>query len=652
MRRLRQLAALLGLLLLMSVTATAEPAAKALWTLMVYLDADNDLERPMMQNLADMARVGSSATVNLIVLAARNAQGDGLYTNAPVLNIPNWTNAKLLQVQQGKLIELDDWGALDMGDPSTLGRFLTRVTSDFPAERYGVIFGDHGMAWAGLAVAESNDSDSLGIGEVGSMLKGVTKTAGRFELIGFDACVMANLEVARTLAPFARYMVASEEIEPSAGWDYAAVLSAVERSPQMDGAALGRVIVDTYRDSFAKSAHHERQQKAKALTLSVIDLDKVASIDKATAALGSGAHALLTRGGHDAWIHLAHARNDAEEYGRTAAPGSEPRLGSEVYDLVHVAENLKQRAQDKAATAAADSVIAAVRQAIVYSIHGEARPHANGMSIFFPPDQATLAVRGKTSYNETDFAQINAWYPFLLDYTALPASDAERNRPKPAIDPLQASGRMVSHGSEIKITSQAHGDDIEDASFVLSMVDNGSRVVIGSIPVDLDSKGDLKEDWDGEWFTISDGNEEFIAPITSFEELSDGDEEDVYWAEVPAQLRVSGTTQWLDVTLGFVLDFKEEEVTGDFIYAVEYTRHGPREIDVDVGDDLRPMYEVIDAAGKAALAAADGHVMHIDDLDDLKVKRDPVPSGRYQVGFLVRSLGGRHSESFVDVDVE
>ncbi|MCX7057755.1 MAG: hypothetical protein NTZ79_11340, partial [Proteobacteria bacterium] len=265
---------------------------------------------------------------------------------------------------------------------------------------------------------------------------------------------------------------------------------------------------------------------------------------------------------------------------------------------------------------------------------------------------ATLAVRGKTSYNETDFAQINAWYPFLLDYTALPASDAERNRPKPAIDPLQASGRMVSHGSEIKITSQAHGDDIEDASFVLSMVDNGSRVVIGSIPVDLDSKGDLKEDWDGEWFTISDGNEEFIAPITSFEELSDGDEEDVYWAEVPAQLRVSGTTQWLDVTLGFVLDFKEEEVTGDFIYAVEYTRHGPREIDVDVGDDLRPMYEVIDAAGKAALAAADGHVMHIDDLDDLKVKRDPVPSGRYQVGFLVRSLGGRHSESFVDVDVE
>jgi hypothetical protein len=211
---------------------------------------------------------------------------------------------------------------------------------------------------------------------------------------------------------------------------------------------------------------------------------------------------------------------------------------------------------------------------------------------------------------------------------------------------------MMTHGGDVKIASQVHGDDVEEASFLLSVSDHGERTVIGAIPVDLDAAGDLKEDWDGEWFTITDQNMEFIAPITSFEELSDADGEDVYWAAVPAQVRLHGTKEWIAVTLNFLLDFKGEDVTGDYIYAVEYTRHGPREIDVDDGDDLRPVYEVIDAAGKQRLAVPpDGHVLHVENVDDLKVERSEVPAGRYQVGFLVRDLAGRHTEQFVEVEV-
>ena len=43
----------------------AVPAVKASWTLRYYLDADNDLERPMMKNLEDMLKVGSSDAVNI-----------------------------------------------------------------------------------------------------------------------------------------------------------------------------------------------------------------------------------------------------------------------------------------------------------------------------------------------------------------------------------------------------------------------------------------------------------------------------------------------------------------------------------------------------------------------------------------------------------
>ncbi len=46
------------------------------------------------------------------------------------------------------------------------------------------------------------------------------------------------------------------------------------------------------------------------------------------------------------------------------------------------------------------------------------------------------------------------------------------------------------------------------------------------------------------------------------------------------------------------------------------------------------------------------HLMHIGELDDLRVERSAVPAGRYQVGFEVLDLEGRRSERFVEVQVE
>ena len=156
----------------------------------------------------------------------------------------------------------------------------------FPADHYAVLFGDHGMAWAGVALSESvGKGNTLGIDEMAQALKESAPPGGRFDLIGFDACVMSNLEVAKILAPVAHYLVASEEIEPSEGWDYAAFLGKLTRTPTMDAPTLGRTIVDTYKDYYAKAASHERSEKTRALTLAVVDLDQVASLDRAKAAV-------------------------------------------------------------------------------------------------------------------------------------------------------------------------------------------------------------------------------------------------------------------------------------------------------------------------------------------------------------------------------
>jgi len=214
---------------------------------------------------------------------------------------------------------------------------------------------------------------------------------------------------------------------------------------------------------------------------------------------------------------------------------------------------------------------------------------------------------------------------------------------------------MAGPSRHVKVHSRVHGADVADASFVLSRREPSGDIVIGAIPVKPGPGGELGEEWDGEWFTITDQHLEFIAPITGFEELAEQGQEDLYWATVPAQLRIAHTKAWLDVTLNFVLDFREdsEEVGGDFIYAVEFTPHGPREIDIEEGDDLRLVYEVIAPDGTEQLRPVEGaeHVMHLHDLEDLKVERSQVPAGVYRVGFVVEDLAGRVADNFVEVEV-
>ena len=64
--------------------------ARAGWTFLLFSMADCNLEEPMMEDLRQMAEVGSNENVNLVVLCNR-AEGN---SNEPLLNIRNFTSAK------------------------------------------------------------------------------------------------------------------------------------------------------------------------------------------------------------------------------------------------------------------------------------------------------------------------------------------------------------------------------------------------------------------------------------------------------------------------------------------------------------------------------------------------------------------------------
>jgi len=198
-------------------TATEAAPASDLppWTVMLYSIADTNLEPFMMDDVTEMATVGTTANVNMVALVDRAVD----YSADPVLGLGDWTGGKVLEIGQGSALELADWGDIDTGDPALLASFITQAVSAYPAQHYALILSDHGASWPGVGGDESAGGNGLTLAEIQDGISTGLDTVGvdQLDLLGFDACLMATYEVASTLAPLAQRMVASEELERR-GW--------------------------------------------------------------------------------------------------------------------------------------------------------------------------------------------------------------------------------------------------------------------------------------------------------------------------------------------------------------------------------------------------------------------------------------------------
>lgn len=610
---------------------------QAEWTMMFYMDADNNLEDAQMEDLQEMMAVGSTANVNIVVLCDRSIQDneDDGYTNRVIGGLPNWTTAKILYVEKGKLRQIADWGEVNMGDPNNLKKFLQTVPTQFPAKRYGLVFGNHGAGWVGIASDESANDDTLNSIELPAVLTEITPKIGKIDLIGFDACLMANLEAAKVLSPFGKTMVASEELEPGNGWNYAPIFNSLTQNPQMDSVTLGKRIVDTYRDYYLGGTVGGRD---KTVTLATIDLEKISAVEAAANNLGIYNQTFMKSAGRATWLQTAKARSKTEEY------GVHQDEHEYLFDLVDYAQNLKAQKIDAATLKAANDVISATKAAVIYKINGEARPRSNGLSIYFPPD----IKKANAEYKSTPFSVTGKWFPFISEYMGVSVVDKQ----SPQIENVQTNDENIAKTDVVTITSKVNADDVAEATFVLAETDKDGEIIIGALPTEPDEKGILQEEWDGSWFSIGDGKKDLICPITNFEEIEDGKDE--YLAEVPAQIRYRGSKTWRDVTLYFFLDFKQEEIVGEFVYAFEFKNDRAREIDIEAGDAIRPVYLAIDKNGESDFIASDDteNILNVSKNDNITVGEIDVAPGKYLIGFTITDFADNTSEEFTEVTVE
>lgn len=241
------------------------------WTLIIYLDADNNLEGAGVHDINEMETVGSTRDVSVVVQVDR-CEGEDTSNG-------DWTGAKRYYITKDSdpdtisSRELADLGEVNMGDPETFISFAKWAVDSYPAKRYLVVFWDHGGGWYG-ACWDDRDDDYLDLANITTCVQALRQHLGRsIDVIGFDACLMAGAEVLYALRGACDVAILSGTTEPNDGWPYDWILPALALRPTMTPAELGTEVTDDYVDSYTDGK--DDPADTPLATMSAWDMKKV-----------------------------------------------------------------------------------------------------------------------------------------------------------------------------------------------------------------------------------------------------------------------------------------------------------------------------------------------------------------------------------------
>lgn len=336
-------------------------SAPGSYTLMIYI-VGSDLEsegQAASEDILEMVNSELNPELTDVLVYTGGSQAWGI--------VPTTTNCLLHLVRDsGKnAIEVLDVTVSpdDMGDPDTLCAFLEYGYNNYPADHYGLILWDHGGGPIyGYGVDELY-GDRLTISELAEALdQSPFGESKKLDWVGFDACLMADIEVASALSDYAWYLVASQESESGDGWDYS-FLSIFNETA--DPVAIGNRIIDTF------STYYEVLNESQDLchfdyTLSLMELPKVDAVSAALDALFLDMETGLIDGD---FTPLSSARNMTKEYSE--------EYGFDLVDMGDLASRVYTSYPSEA-----ENLLNSVLDLVVYQQSNVAL--SNGVSIYYP----------------------------------------------------------------------------------------------------------------------------------------------------------------------------------------------------------------------------------------------------------------------------
>lgn len=430
--------------LALGIIASISNINAAEWTMLVFVQANNNLSSYAMKNFSDMAIVGSNS--NLTTLVQWHA--------------PNQTGIWRYRIDKGKMV-LDEClkEHSDGTKAEDLVNSMAWAVRKYPSQKYSLVLWNHGIgvidpAWSkthpwmpgngqkisidpailaesprihldgitqphnarnlfdlvetstrGILFNEHSRTymDNQALKEALTKIKTNVLKNKKIDLLGMDACLMAMLEIAYQTRDCAEIFVGSQEVELAHGWDYHAVTSLMS-TKGISAHQIGQGIVRIYENFYKNKIHFYTQS---AINLGAVEqvrvaLDSVVDSYRKCTALDKTLFADLARRARRSCVQFSSASYvDLHSY------------CNELQTLITSESNkYKTHASTDSLIRSIDAVKTALDRSIIASAAGQQLNRARGMSIYFPCGKLDY------SYAKTDFALSSKWPLFVQELFA------------------------------------------------------------------------------------------------------------------------------------------------------------------------------------------------------------------------------------------
>ncbi len=389
----------------------------ARWTVLVYMNASNDLQPFSLLNIAQMVAAGSDSNVNIVV---QWKQSSAASLSAYCSCIPSFVGTRRYLLHNrtttGLCSNLTDYSTcvtadpdtylkadrilpdptdgstdpntgaptIDMGNYTVLHDFVNWGISAYPADNYALVIWDHGSAWRpvpGFRGAKAKKPTTRALSqdyvsgdeiETQQIQTALTGTAAPLDMVIFDCSLQGMVEVAYQIRSNARVMVCSEESPPGAGYPYQLWLNDLKASGK-NPCEVGTSIAQEF-------INYPSYASATDLTQSVIDLSQMGNFATALQSFGT---ALYNDRVYDQnLVQASRNMNYVQSYGTDYLT-----LYAGLVDAYMYAGNVKHSgvaAVQTAATNLQNSLTNASTGAVLYSVYGPTKAGSNGLSIYCP----------------------------------------------------------------------------------------------------------------------------------------------------------------------------------------------------------------------------------------------------------------------------
>ncbi len=425
-----------------SITPHAQVAAQTEWTVLVYVQANNNLSSFAHKNFNDMAMIGSNENVSMLVQWYQPGQ-HGVWR---------------YKIQKGKMV-LDECHAIETDGNSSkdLSDAMRWAVTKYPAKKYSLVLWNHGIGivdpvWGKQRFWNSKFDPAMIASNPRMHIEGITHTTAnhlladnsgesafthrgilfnehaktymnnaslvhalhdiktnvlknkKLDLFGMDACLMSMVEIGYLAHKYAHIMVSSQDVELAHGWDYLAITQRLAEK-NISAEQMAQSIVGSYEKYYKDKIHFYTQ--------SAVKLDLMPSLKESINAVVLAFRACqLTN--KDALVQAARkARRGSLQF-------SSPNyidLHSFYHELnkeVHTINCPRVRSSQALSIlkVALGASMQQLEDCVLINTVGKNVARAKGLSIYFPHGGIDA------SYPKNEFAKECLWYEFIKELCA------------------------------------------------------------------------------------------------------------------------------------------------------------------------------------------------------------------------------------------